>query len=1321
MKTIILYLVSFITFHIVTAQEGGQVMVGNASQAGVIAVKEGFFNIDGNLEITQGILDGNGTITLDQDLVNQSPGDLTNKGSVTLFLNGDKAQFIRPVTHPIRFRKVIVKNGTDSVRIVKGQFHVFDSLVFETGNLFLDTATLVLDSEAPPAAPILMGSIINERVKSRIIPTRRDSIVFDHFLTGTELNNLNPGNLGITMTATTSLTSIVRKHTPSDLENSSISRSYQLFNASPASGTYDLALHYFENIESSFFPKKSVQFTGSSDKIIRLPEVASGILANSYTIEVRLRSEDLSGRSFLVLKDNVFLMGIAAGTNTPELVHIDENKRHFITGTSYDLGDGLSHLLTARYDAVLRELSLFIDGVLVAKETEVSPAKYINDDRIRLGQQYRGNLSEARFWSTALEDHTIRANALKFLSGSEPGLFAYYDFEGDETVLEDKGGDLDGEFFDGLQNNWITDTTAVPSSLLTAWQKNDSPAYVNRGGEYSGDPSRIRTTGEGDVLGKWTASYCTPPPLTISDYTICNGNTVRLTVEETNYTSYTWYIGDSLVRKGTDPFYEFIPKNDLTRVNVRVIDDKNCDNSAVSTIKFFDDPELLISELSGSDTLAIANKTTSFCPGSASMLFGGDWSSYRWTYHSFDFIPAVEGLGTQANVLADKAGNYVLTVANIHGCETTDTVVVFERARPAFTLQDSKICQGDSALFSTSLSSADFNFKWELQGQIVSTKSEFYALNEGNYTLTVTNALSCTTIDTAELTFFEPAKLDLVRDSVAFCRGTAALLEVANPIAGYTYEWYDGANNFLQNSAQVVISNAGIYHVQATSSFNLGGCTTSKEIATYALNLPSFELPDTVAFCGQTTISIKNDFDQYTWLNQKNRFVASTTNILTTGTHGIYEVTAINSLGCSSTQEILLIPDPVLGCVANDSVSICTASADFPIQDQYIKCSEEVLSFTLDPSFQNVTWFDTNYRVLSTGNNWNLTNAGRYSVSVTTDSCAILKDFEISFFDQPVSNLTSFISSCDQEVVLGEGLRELNPGATIRWQEEASGDLLTVTESGTYTVRIETEDKCIQTFETEVALRTTDLIQLPEAININCEGITLDPGNLGFSYTWSDGSNNQNLFVDNSGIYSVEVVSEFGCVDFREVNVILNPPTDSAFFLGVLEAFVSDTIFFIGLPTSEPNWYSWDFGDGNGSDEIIPAHIYTDSGRYEIRLTTEFENGCIDEYAYPIDILPLPFNPKGGRPGTLVVENILEFSVSPNPTESKLLAKVVFNEKTSGVLELISGHNSVIDVRSLENNTDFVEMFDLTPMASGVYILRLIIEDESRSLRVVKL
>ena len=71
---------------------------------------------------------------------------------------------------------------------------------------------------------------------------------------------------------------------------------------------------------------------------------------------------------------------------------------------------------------------------------------------------------------------------------------------------------------------------------------------------------------------------------------------------------------------------------------------------------------------------------------------------------------------------------------------------------------------------------------------------------------------------------------------------------------------------------------------------------------------------------------------------------------------------------------------------------------------------------------------------------------------------------------------------------------------------------------------------------------------------------------------------------------------------------------------------------FINLSTVDgPAIYYWDFGDGTGSEEFNPTHVYTEVGNYSIGLTVISLEGCIDTlYEMQQDIFTVYPSPVAG-------------------------------------------------------------------------------------------
>lgn len=96
------------------------------------------------------------------------------------------------------------------------------------------------------------------------------------------------------------------------------------------------------------------------------------------------------------------------------------------------------------------------------------------------------------------------------------------------------------------------------------------------------------------------------------------------------------------------------------------------------------------------------------------------------------------------------------------------------------------------------------------------------------------------------------------------------------------------------------------------------------------------------------------------------------------------------------------------------------------------------------------------------------------------------------------------------------------------------------------------------------------------------------------------------------------------CVDgavTEEVSTLVNPsfvsfkicPLDELFCSADFEALVAPelTVQFVTIDLFGTGEHSWDFGDGNASDEAIPTHQYTAAGEYEVTHIVQSEN-CND-------------------------------------------------------------------------------------------------------------
>lgn len=116
--------------------------------------------------------------------------------------------------------------------------------------------------------------------------------------------------------------------------------------------------------------------------------------------------------------------------------------------------------------------------------------------------------------------------------------------------------------------------------------------------------------------------------------------------------------------------------------------------------------------------------TVYFCENSNVTLDAGSgYSSYLWS----------NGVNTQTNTVADT-GWFAVTVTNNVQCENMDSSYVVKIFLPNFNIPDVTICEGDTAILTTS--SWQGSFLWNTG----STDTLLLVTQTGTYTLTITNS-----------------------------------------------------------------------------------------------------------------------------------------------------------------------------------------------------------------------------------------------------------------------------------------------------------------------------------------------------------------------------------------------------------------------------------------------------------------------------------------------------------------------------------------------------------------------------------------------------
>ena len=645
-----------------------------------------------------------------------------------------------------------------------------------------------------------------------------------------------------------------------------------------------------------------------------------------------------------------------------------------------------------------------------------------------------------------------------------------------------------------------------------------------------------------------------------------------------------------------------------------------------------DKPLSFISEISNYEEFNIS------CPGANDGFIklttsGGGGSSnqskyfYSWTTSDGD------GLSPEAKDQSNLGpGTYTVTITDINECSITESFTLVEPSLLNYNLDSLKniTCNGDDdgeINITITGGTGNYEFLWSTENGdgLIEDKEDQAGLSPGNYKLILRDG--CNTFeyiytisspDVLEISLEE--KLDILcnNSSTGFIDIT-----VSGGTLPYNYVWKDNFGNVYDRNVGDVFNDgdlsnipAGIYNLTVTDS---NGC-----VATFSIELTQPE--DLIIDIQKTDLNCYNSNNgtikvtpfgglapySYSWSdfgngNEREGLSA-----------GLYTVTVTDSYGCEEVIEI-----EIENAELFDVNPVVTPVSCFGANDGSIE-----MNFVGGVAPITFTWSDDS---TAGQNRYNL-SPKQYSVLIKDASgCEIQRDFTIIEPKEiSIAGVITDAIDCDNPESGSIDLQVSggNLPYTFLWSNGATTEDVSNLLANNYSVKITDSKGC--TAEKEFAInRQEDLeISLQSDFFAICETkevyqkniVTILGGVAPYTIEWSNGlvtgGNNEIMDTKIEGSYQVIVTDFLGCsesVVFDVTTPIIGSPNFEydSFYLETYEALaVNDPIAFTNLSTEEYTNVSWNFGDGNTSNEENPVHTYLSRGEYDVTLTVEFILGC---------------------------------------------------------------------------------------------------------------
>lgn len=588
------------------------------------------------------------------------------------------------------------------------------------------------------------------------------------------------------------------------------------------------------------------------------------------------------------------------------------------------------------------------------------------------------------------------------------------------------------------------------------------------------------------------------------------------------------------------------------------------------------------------------NATCGFNNGSASANHSGGTGGVIYLWNTFAVSQSITNLAPN---------NYSVTVTDINGCTANASTIINNISGPSitsFNIDSVKCFSGNDGAINITVGGGTptYSFLWN-DGN---TDEDRTGLTAGTYTVTITDANSCTVVQAFSV--FQPALLTASITKFDATCGNNNGIAFANHAGGtgaVTYLWSTFAvaqliNNLAPSTYTVTITDIhGCTAIASTTILNISGPSISSVVID---SVNCFNGTD-----GSINITVSGGTPTYNFL-----WADGNTNEDRTGLNAnTYTVTVTDQNSCTATQSFVVSQPAQLtvniskidatcgnnngSATANPSggtggitylwntssvsqaisglfpntytvtvtdINSCTATSSINI----INANGPVITSSIVDSVKCFSGSNGNINITVQGGApgyfflWNDGNtnedrsgiiAGIYTVTVTDqNSCTTAQTFTVG---QP-SLLTASIIKTDPTCGANNGSAIANAsggtgGVTYLWSNSSTSQNIVNLSASTYTVTITDINSCTATASATLINAGSPSIITTIIDSVKCFGgndgginITVSSGTPVYNYLWNDGNTNEDRVGLIAGPYTVTITDQHSCTAIQSFTVL---------------------------------------------------------------------------------------------------------------------------------------------------------------------------------------
>ncbi|MBI2271892.1 MAG: PKD domain-containing protein [Bacteroidetes bacterium] len=566
--------------------------------------------------------------------------------------------------------------------------------------------------------------------------------------------------------------------------------------------------------------------------------------------------------------------------------------------------------------------------------------------------------------------------------------------------------------------------------------------------------------------------------------------------------------------------------------------------------------------------------------------------------YSFQWSPGGQTAQTATGLCP---GNYTVTLTTNCSNTNSKTATVTVASGGTLTLTISKIdasCSTTGSATVTAISgNAPYTYLWSNSQTGVTATN----LSKGTYTVTVTDANGCISVQAIYITQSTNITLGISSlGSCSFNNGTATV-NPANGNSPYTYQWSNG-----QTTITATGLNSGTSYT--ITVIDASGCS-STGVKTIQVPIPlNITTSSSNITCGTSgtawVTAASGGVSPYTY-NWSNGITTSSISVSTAGT---YTVTVTDAVGCTVTKTFGI-------------TGAQTVFATFTQSPNGTICVGTTVNFTNTGSTGSGVTHLWNLSPVASGTTTNFSYTflfvGTYNMihTVTNAGCSATASSSITVIDCNSPTVTTTGSSiCPGAcaTITSSGTGGISP-YTYSWSNGVTTQNINSCPASTttYTVTItDTGGKTSTSTATAIVNPAVNVTATPT--NISCNGGTngsatavVSTGSSPYTYSWSIGGTTSQISNLASQIYTVTVTDSKGCTSTATTSIIAPPPLTGQFTKGTANCGgcgCKEWIMVNAIGGISPYSYSWPDGYANRyKNQLCP-------GTYIINIIDK--NGC---------------------------------------------------------------------------------------------------------------